>query len=276
MRDRTHNTTQTRPVRRGFTLIEMLVVAGIIVLALAMAMPLFNALSGARSLDAARNQIGALLGAVRTDAMGLQRPAGIMFFVDPKTDRVNIASVYGTEPQPGDDPEIDVYLDLLDRDYVALPVGVSCQAIDSSNVPTGDDRYLGFNSRVQGENRPTDVLYGGVVLFNTRGELAPLRYGFRVANRTGDPADTTAMARLLFAGQMLNNDVFPTNLRDRLRSQFGLAVFLNEPFKSNENAGDFQVVSGNWSAEKKEEQWIDSNSVPLLVNRYSGALIKGE
>src|SRR5437870_3269126 len=51
-----------RSRRRGFTLIEILVVLGIIILLAAAAVPAFRFIVGARSLDGAQNVAGAMVG----------------------------------------------------------------------------------------------------------------------------------------------------------------------------------------------------------------------
>jgi prepilin-type N-terminal cleavage/methylation domain-containing protein len=68
--------------RSGFTLTEILVVIVIIVLILAMAMPVFHFITGSRSEEGAANQIAAMLGRARTQAMGLQIPIGVLFSLD--------------------------------------------------------------------------------------------------------------------------------------------------------------------------------------------------
>jgi prepilin-type N-terminal cleavage/methylation domain-containing protein len=69
----------TRHTTRGFTLTEMLVVIVIVVLILGMAMPVFRFITGSRSEEGASNQIAAMLGRARADALGLQLPVGVLF-----------------------------------------------------------------------------------------------------------------------------------------------------------------------------------------------------
>src|SRR5436305_737622 len=72
--------------RSAFTLTEILIVLGIIVLMLAIAVPALNIIRGNRSVDSAVNQVSALLGRARSEAIGLQITTGVMFFRDPRTD----------------------------------------------------------------------------------------------------------------------------------------------------------------------------------------------
>src|SRR5271170_5463692 len=70
-----------RARRSGFTLTELLIVIGIMVLMLVLAIPTMNLLSGSRSIGAAQNQINAMLAVARVGAMGTAQatasPGGI-------------------------------------------------------------------------------------------------------------------------------------------------------------------------------------------------------
>src|SRR5882672_1448171 len=116
-------------LRQGFTLTEILIVVGLIVLMLAMALPAFNFITGGRSVDAAQNNVAAFLARARTEAIGLQETRGVMFFIDPKTpQRVSVAFVHETPAKTSDNPNIDVFLDLTpDSDFLQLPKGVGVQ-----------------------------------------------------------------------------------------------------------------------------------------------------
>jgi len=72
----------------GFTLTELLIVIGIIVILIAVAVPAFKAMSGGRSIDAAANTLAAVIGRARAEAVGSGRVAGVLFYIDPGTDRV--------------------------------------------------------------------------------------------------------------------------------------------------------------------------------------------
>jgi Tfp pilus assembly protein FimT len=80
-------------IRIGFTLTEMVVVIGIIVLVVALSLPAFNFITGSRSIESAQNQISAIIGRARANAIGLQKVYGVFFFIDPGTDRVNVAMI---------------------------------------------------------------------------------------------------------------------------------------------------------------------------------------
>lgn len=85
----------------GFTLIEILVVLGIVTLVAALGVPAFNALSGSRSTEAGRNVVAAALGQARTIAVNEGRYAGILFYVDPATERTAMSLVIVNDPKSG-------------------------------------------------------------------------------------------------------------------------------------------------------------------------------
>src|SRR5580765_1691154 len=73
--------------RSGFSLTEVLIVIALIVLMLALALPAFNFITGGRSIDGAMNGMSAFLARARTEAVGVQEMRGVMFYIDPKTER---------------------------------------------------------------------------------------------------------------------------------------------------------------------------------------------
>ncbi|MGH7180175.1 MAG: pilus assembly FimT family protein [Tepidisphaeraceae bacterium] len=77
----------------AFTLIELLVVIGLIVLLLAIAVPAFNLINGSRSVEGATNQLSAMLGQIRADAINQQSPAGVLFFYDQAASRTRMIPV---------------------------------------------------------------------------------------------------------------------------------------------------------------------------------------
>jgi hypothetical protein len=49
-----------------------------------------------------------------------------------------------------------------------------------------------------------------------------------------------------------------------------------EEFNNNADLPDAQVTATTYATrEKGEEDWIDGNSVPLIINRYNGTLVRG-
>ena len=301
-----------RGSRAAFTLTELLVVIGLIVLLIAMAVPAFRAMSGGRSIDAAQNQLSAILGAARAEAIALQKVRGVFFYVDPTTDRVSAALVEETAGPASvtTGPFPDYYLDLVpDRDPIVLPVGVGLQGVDNSDVDVTrsppvriDDGYVGYN-RVTNVNPlpdPTKAMrYGGVVLFDGYGRVVNKFYGFLLGRPEpgGRPTQLrpTAIAELLgydpssspparFVPVQDLGGSAPLNGQPP-QSLFGFVLYDAEPFRNAAYSdGDPQFDRsdpavgsyGGGGKETGEEDWLDKNAAPVLINRYNGTLIRGE
>lgn len=82
-----------RVSRSAFTLTEVLVVVGLIVLLILLAVPAFNLISGSRSIAGAENVVASFLGRARAEALRSGDTVGVAFFRDPKTGRTAMAMV---------------------------------------------------------------------------------------------------------------------------------------------------------------------------------------
>ncbi len=281
-------------MRRAFTVIELLIVIGIIVLAMALAVPALNLITGTKSTEAATNQINSLLARARNDAIGLQEIRGVMFYYDQAEDRVNVALVEEVDP-PSTGPILaDVYLDLVPKaDHLTMPKGVGLQTIDDAGaVATPNDRYIGYNNvAYQVSVGAITTEYGGVILFDSRGQLVSKVYALEThrVNLALNKDLPTSMGVLLYdvdpsivVTSPKDKDVIPTDPASTLvmRSQLGFVLYDMEMFnnQSGYNRRDLQITGGSYigSNEQAEENWLDANAVPLLINRYNGSLIKGE
>lgn len=87
----------TKP-RKAFTLIEILVVISIIVILAALTVPVFNVLTGSRSIDGATNTISSMLAQARAQALSRQQPIGLAIFTDVTRDRVALGLVSSPLP----------------------------------------------------------------------------------------------------------------------------------------------------------------------------------
>ena len=281
--------------RRGYTMTEILVVIGIIVLLLAIGVPAFNLIRGGRSIDAAENQVAAMLGRARSNAIGLQKVHGVMFVLDtrgdqePGNDRVLLLEVIeGDLPLPPDAPapgSRDIYLDATDTEMVALPPGVCVQTLNESSTQI-TDRYIGFNkilTYADGGAAAPEYHYGGVILFNGRGQVINRSYGF-VTNRPapggqGNPPQTN-IDRTVFnvsgwfvhPGAPGSQAAAPATAPN---SAFGFVLFDRQQFLGNGGDSDRQLDASVAAAvEDAEENWINNNAVAFMINRYNGSLVR--
>jgi prepilin-type N-terminal cleavage/methylation domain-containing protein len=254
---------------KGFTLIEMLVVMAIIVLAVGLAVPAIRALAGTGSTQAAQNTVSAYLARARTEAIGLQNVQGVMFFIDPATDRVNCAQVMASPFKPGDIPGI-TYLDLApDHDYLSLPPATRVETMKDSGTPNVDPfpnaRYLGFNSY-----SGSTTAIGGVILFDGSGRLASPAYGFRFIDRSSGTGAPTSLGQMAFATQPPPVDRWPATAVKFIRSQIAFTLYDQE---SGRNGGVTDTNGGNEAA---RASWLDVSASPIFINRYSGTLVRAE
>lgn len=306
------------PTARGFTLVEMLVVMGIIILAITMAIPTIRYLTGAKSEQSAENAVAAMLAAARADAIGSQQPEGVLFLIDEANDRVVMREVMQTI-QPGD-PAGVTYLDLVpDRDSVPLPTGIRALTIkDNINPPpalvttsgttinTVDPfygyRYLGFNNNTNPSigtytgSVPTDIsLIGGVILFDGYGNLSTAQYGFRfsiggVMTALGNAIVTPATGGTNAppSGMPVLWPASGANPQPYLRAQLGLVLVDKETFQNQERLlspppstfdGNPETTMSSGTTDPREpvlDTWLDTNTTPILIDRYNGTLIRAE
>jgi hypothetical protein len=258
-----------------------------------MAIPAIRSLTGTRSIDAGYNTLNAVIARAREEAVGLQTVHGVLFYLDTRSDLIEAAIVQETPP-PTTLPTSNVpvyYLDVVpNHDYLALPRGIDVQCVNNCTVTgTGatairsTDGYIGLNpASTLGPATPDSVLYGGVILFDGNGRLISKTYGFKLFDNTSGNA--TGMAQLLFPNAPASAvDMVPLYNGAPLSSQFGVVIFDREAFKAQgftegDDTMDPAVTSytGTSPSEQAEETWLDTNSTPILINRYNGTLIRAE
>lgn len=289
-----------RSYSAAFTLIELLVVISIIVLMVGLAVPVIRVLTGNRSVDAAQNQVAAFIGQARAEAIGTRANVGAFFYVNPLTRRMtmtlvtqnpNLPAFKSKNPKASDPKWIE---GLPDRDSQVLQPGVDLQFINGAVAWAPGQEYrqddiVSFRSgttvnyyqctspyHISGVNGrppnglwkpmqpgPDRYLHQGLILFDSRGELIAARYAVR-------------------AGSQLAQAMGLSFDSEGGYSQFGIVMYDQDAFKTpgftdedaQLNATQYDTNSPN--DEKHEEEWLDNNALPFLVNRYSGALIRGQ
>lgn len=275
----------------GFTLIEMLVVMGIIVLALAMAIPTIRYLTGSKSEQSAENVVAAMLARARSDAIGLQQPMGVLFAIDNASDRDVVMEVQQTI-QPNDPGGGVVYLDIVpNRDNLLLPPGIRVWTIKDTYTsglkdPFPNYRYLGYNDSTYASGATMDKLrLGGVILFDGQGNLLVVPYGFRWAISSASGTTFTPLSQGAYTTPSSSPLVWPSASAGAvpliyLRSQVGFVLVDRETFQNQERQlptppatnFDGNQTGGNVAL----DPWLDVNTTPLLVNRYNGTLTRAE
>src|SRR5665213_2429171 len=126
--------------RSGFSLVELLIVMGIIILLVTMAIPSVRVLTGTRSISVAQNQLAAVLTRAREDAIALQDIRGVLFYIDPNSGRVAAAIVQqAVVTDAGGGVRFNtVLLDTLPgNDSLLFPPAVGLQTIINGMDATG-------------------------------------------------------------------------------------------------------------------------------------------
>jgi prepilin-type N-terminal cleavage/methylation domain-containing protein len=354
--------------RRGFTLTELLVVLGIIILMSLAAVPAVRFIMGSRSVESAQNIVAAMISRARNQAVNDGETRGVFFFLDPATDRTTMAIVaqqgqselaqyegWTSQTATGAgkiryiDPEGGLASATVPplRYYAAgqTPNSTSAVIFLSALYPNAETyrNYLGKtnvrpivtyytcvspagNHVPSNATAPNSIHWGAAansvdVLADTEFQTIPAGVGLQLINSnptaqsTGGGFDrylrlgcilfdkdgrfislpfsiggNTTIGRALHLNT--NSTLTTTNGGiPSLYSQFGIVLYDRQTFLAQNGAteGDFIFKTGgfwqpavtpkfpaSWAAENTEETWLDSNSVPLLIDRYNGSIIKGE
>jgi len=283
---RQRNRQPCRHRSEGFTLTEIMVVIGIIVLFIALAIPAMSAISGTRSIAGAENNVSALLARAREEAIAQAEPAGptfrgVMFFIDPATDGVVgvIVRAAGIANGLAGVPNGTLLLDTVPgRDYLTIPKGVRLRTVFDGQSVESTDRYLGFNSTGMGPGT-----YGGVIIFDSQGRLVVKRYGLVMSPDGG--TTNSGIADLLGVPAPPPKSIFIPSVPNGSApiSQIGVVFFDKRKFLSAHDASgasfsdeNSKPMGGSGAAEIDVDNWIDSNATPVLISRFTGSLVKGE
>jgi prepilin-type N-terminal cleavage/methylation domain-containing protein len=278
-------TTATRASRAGFTLTELLVVIGIIVLMIAMAVPLFNVFSGSRSIEGGQNMVSAMLQRARARALATQERRGIFFFEDQATKKTGMLLVKLDEPVGGSPPPAGsipnayvLELDEQDEEIQPLPTGVGAAFVVGANA-TG--------ATVTANATATTYRPYGLVAFDGVGRIVT------VGNYTTEAGDTTRYPGDATRGQaagttnlkfFYGNNIYPASAD--MSKPIGKAVSGSVPPEYSHAAlllfdkhvfAEVQPVGAEWRQLSTEQsKWLDQNGTALVVNRYNGTIIRGE
>ena len=225
--------------RSAFTLNELLIVIGLMILAMSLALPAFNAISGARSVEASENQVSAYLAAARADAIGVQEPRGVIFFEEPGGGRTVMAQIHYPKTPTQPYPVLDLY---PGRDEMILPQGIGFRGVP--NLKADVDDYT----------RWPDYC---IILFDGNGQLLI---------DTAYIPTTSNLAKRLAAGGGTTKVPLPLGTANgaaagAVRSNIGFILFDAPAF------GEQPAANQNG--------WLKDNANPYLLNRYNGTLLKG-
>lgn len=223
----------------GFTLTEILIVIGLIVLILGIAVMALPYMTSANSIEAAYNTMSAYLGRVRQDGPAKRDgiyaypnygAVGVFFYEN--EGRVNLVQITYDEDTLA---QWDVEM-MEDRDRLVLQPGVSVGLINDITAIGATTRYT--NS--------------GVIMFDRHGKMLISRYEILPNVIPG------------FAGQ------------SQKQTQFGFALYERDAYASAVDSSFSSAVDQDGDGDVDSDDWIDQYALPIMVNRLNGTLIKGE
>ncbi len=178
-------------------------------------------------------------------------------------DQSPLQAVYG--------PPVDI---VPDTDLVPLPAGVGVQTV------------CNCTPNASGNGRLTDgYLNFGVILFDGKGRLANATYGVSRSSNLCAKSGLGSDYPKNVPGIGIYNGYTTTSYNFGVGSQFGLVVyqrdaFLNQNFPIADPAYNYanNAQQGQYqgSTQQQEENWLDQNATPLLIDRYTGTLIRAE
>jgi prepilin-type N-terminal cleavage/methylation domain-containing protein len=182
----------------------------------------------------------------------------------------------------GATPLVGPALDLVpDTDLVPLPAGVGVATI--------------CNCTYSGTTRVSNgYLSVGVILFDGKGRITSMPYGISKDGKLWTAAGLGSAYPSLGFGLPSNSTVGVYNssnvmITQGVNSQFGLVVFQRDAWLSNRSSQQPEALytdGGNVTSlpdytngsptQQQTDNWLDQNATPLLIDRYTGTLIRGE
>jgi len=249
--------------RRAFTLTELLVVIGIIVIMLALAVPLFNIFHGGRSVEAGENIVSSMLQRARARAIWTQERRGVFFFTDQGgSGKTAMVMVRMLDVGPN-----ALELDEANPELEYLPAGVGAAFMQSKVLPKG-------STPPTGTAPPTDYKPFGLILFDGLGRTEGLAR-YQLAIQTGTTALISQYGyNIEGQGNVIGQPNVPGGLgTDPNQPEFtSVAVGLFD----NTKLGDLGGPPNTTTFQPQQQPWLEQNVLALVVNRYNGTLFRGE
>jgi len=162
-----------------------------------------------------------------------------------------------------------------DTDLQPLPAGIAVQTICNCSYSNGQRLTDGY-------------LTVGVILFDGLGRLTSQPYGFAGSSQLAISSGLNQAYPAVTNVGIFNS--VGNLIQFGVPSQFGLVVyqrndFVSQGFPTNDPTYFYSTAQASsyynssptgGPTQAQEESWLDQNSTPLLINRYTGTLIRAE
>ena len=300
-----------RSRRRAFTLIEMIVVVGIILLILGITLPSISALWEERKLSESENTIQGLLMTARARSLrAAGSQSGLLFFVD-RNGAQRVVSIQKAEPPNSSDMIVwqDVFEPTPDRDYV-LPAPIRVVPRYVVDKETGSNKAYAFsavelaNNNFMDQPDATQIAQRHrnyfTLIYSGDGQLITLRDVLIRDVDTEDGGDGDGLGDV--TGMRVGGNPWPdTPDVENYWLQEGGTVLALDPIAGlgrtvanlvSDDAGDainFPSVDGRLvyddglfneagvggAAAEQKRDFLIRNARPFYINRWTGSVIRG-
>lgn len=226
-------------IRKAFTIIELIVVMGIMLILLAIVLPAIKSLTRNNNQKQATNMLVALIDNAHALAVQSHTPAGIVIYEDPSQTGQSSVQLIVQSSQS----ELRYFVRAPRTGSQSFPVGIKLAMLD--------DSVIGMRT----ESSTSDTKCR-VILFNGEGQM------ILVDSLAHDPTvmDAAAIAWNLNATTGAAN-------HSKGVSGPGLVVY---------NGNDMQAATNNGviTDATTRANWLKANSDVLIVNAYTGGIIR--
>lgn len=240
-------------MKRAFTLVELLVVLGIMVLLMAITIAPIKSMSRNNSQKQAVNQLTALIAHARSTALQRGRVYGVVFFEDTTKGQAQTSAQFIRE-----DPNQAQYAPTINKIFIEdsserqhFPRGVRLAAISDNparQLVTGDATAAEARSRV--------------VLFDSKGQLI-LHSGI-AAPTTANYADWKLAAPADYDTDPSTGESIPSL---KGQSTPGFVVF-------NKTEYDSKGFTNSTTDQDAAASWLKQNGDLVVINAYTGNVIR--
>ena len=272
----------------AFSLVELLVVIGIIILVLALAGPAFKKISQGTNITQGQNMITAYLASARALALQRRCSTAVVFFEDAANNygsQTAIAVVYEASVDTSSSNAISYFAPVPGRPAEYLPGGVKVATLDATSTNSLNTEAI-MNGSTQAPAKCR------AIVFDSNGRMT-VRHGLGTYSSNNSTPPTTAppdpnypympnSASPAYSGTAL------TTAELQYRAQWNFNAFLSSPtdvysspallvYDGNQFRDAMTALynsQGSAPTAAQVSAWIQGNADMLAVNAYTGNVVR--